>query len=85
MLTLADITDESGKYIELWALSGSSVATIHMGWPNQERPSESSWVLWCRFQKKAHAPSTPKSHRLNKPMALADPLGDWLTTSPYTA
>eukprot|EP00957_Ditylum_brightwellii_P155912 11868271-Ditylum_brightwellii.AAC.1 len=46
VLTLADITDKSGRFIEPWALSGLSVATVCINWPNQERQSERYWVLW---------------------------------------
>ena len=85
VITLADITDESGRFIEAWALSGISVATICIDWPHQARPPESYWVLWRRFLKKAFAPDTSKSHRLNKPIRLERPLGQWTTKHPYTA
>jgi hypothetical protein len=60
VITLADITDESGRSIEAWALSGTSVATICIDWPYQARPPESYWVLWRRFNKKVFAPDTYK-------------------------
>jgi hypothetical protein len=85
VITLADITDESGRSIEAWALSGSTVATICIDWPHQAKPPDSYWVIWRRFLKKAFAPATPRSHRLNTPIRLAQPLGKWTTRHPYTA
>eukprot|EP00957_Ditylum_brightwellii_P071772 5455469-Ditylum_brightwellii.AAC.1 len=48
-------------------------------------PLDSHWVLWRRFLKDCFVPHTSQAHRLTKPIRLVQPLGDWLTTSPYTA
>eukprot|EP00957_Ditylum_brightwellii_P067810 5146990-Ditylum_brightwellii.AAC.2 len=47
-------------------------------------PPDSHWVLLCRFLKDCFAPHTSRAHQLTKSIRLAQPLGVWLTTSPYT-
>eukprot|EP00957_Ditylum_brightwellii_P200713 15300594-Ditylum_brightwellii.AAC.2 len=54
-------------------------------WPNQGMPPNSHWALWCRFLKDCFAPHAGQAHRLTKQIKLAQPLGAWTTTSPYTA
>eukprot|EP00957_Ditylum_brightwellii_P151847 11562681-Ditylum_brightwellii.AAC.1 len=69
-MTLANIVNDSGIHIELWALSGSKVAKVQLHWPNQAKPPERSWVLWHRLLKKAFATSAPKSYQLNKALLV---------------
>eukprot|EP00957_Ditylum_brightwellii_P181519 13826940-Ditylum_brightwellii.AAC.1 len=44
--TLADITNDAGMMIESWALSGVKRAQPTIPWPNQECPSDGSWIVW---------------------------------------
>eukprot|EP00957_Ditylum_brightwellii_P036622 2774595-Ditylum_brightwellii.AAC.1 len=83
-LTLTDLANNAGTHIEPWTLPETRVAKVLMHWPNQERPPEQSWALWQRFLKKAFVPNASKAHRLNKPLPLPAPLGDWTTKQPYT-
>eukprot|EP00957_Ditylum_brightwellii_P142685 10871765-Ditylum_brightwellii.AAC.1 len=84
-LTLADLANNTGTHIEPWVLSGTRVAKVLMHWPNQGRPPEQSWALCNFFLKKAFAPNASKTHKPNKPLPLAAPLGDWTMNQPYTA
>eukprot|EP00957_Ditylum_brightwellii_P059165 4490161-Ditylum_brightwellii.AAC.1 len=45
VLTLADITNDSGTHIEGWALTGAKHACPMIEWPNQEKPSDACWVI----------------------------------------
>eukprot|EP00957_Ditylum_brightwellii_P003307 250724-Ditylum_brightwellii.AAC.1 len=40
VLTLADITNDSGTHIDVRALTGSKRACPMIEWPNQEKPSD---------------------------------------------
>eukprot|EP00957_Ditylum_brightwellii_P123645 9426332-Ditylum_brightwellii.AAC.1 len=79
VLTLADIVSDDGKYIQPWALMGSSRAKPMLPWPNQGMQSDSSWTMWRRFSKKCFAPTTSKNHHLHKPIKLQQQLGEWKT------
>eukprot|EP00957_Ditylum_brightwellii_P180300 13735090-Ditylum_brightwellii.AAC.1 len=83
--TLADICNKSGTQIEPWALSERKQAKPMIPWPNQEQPAEQCWVKWRHFLKTVFAPSTSKSHRMNKHIKLQSALGIWVTTNLYTA
>eukprot|EP00957_Ditylum_brightwellii_P015997 1205475-Ditylum_brightwellii.AAC.1 len=83
-LTLADIVSDGGRNILPWALTGRSRAKPMIPWPNQGMSPDSHWDLWCRFLKDCFAPHTGRAHCLTKPLKLAQPLGAWNTTSPYT-
>eukprot|EP00957_Ditylum_brightwellii_P038222 2889313-Ditylum_brightwellii.AAC.1 len=56
-----------------------------LSWPNQGKPSDRSLIMWHSFVKKCFAPATRKSHHLNKPIKLQQQLGEWTTSTPYTA
>eukprot|EP00957_Ditylum_brightwellii_P053289 4040444-Ditylum_brightwellii.AAC.1 len=43
VLTLADIANDSGTYIDAWALTGSKRARLTIKWPNQEKPLDKCW------------------------------------------
>eukprot|EP00957_Ditylum_brightwellii_P080695 6137149-Ditylum_brightwellii.AAC.1 len=63
--TLANITNDAGMMIKSWALSGVKRAQPTIPWPNQERPSDSSWIVWRRFLKQHFSPTTSSRHRVN--------------------
>eukprot|EP00957_Ditylum_brightwellii_P117851 8990525-Ditylum_brightwellii.AAC.1 len=73
--TLPDITNDADTMIESWALSGVKWAQPTIPWPNQERPSDGSWIV---------CPTTSSRHRVSRPIRLEVPLGHWLTDQPYT-
>eukprot|EP00957_Ditylum_brightwellii_P116537 8889247-Ditylum_brightwellii.AAC.1 len=64
---------------------GDSRAKPMLSWLNQGKPSDRGWIMWRRFLKKCFAPATSKSHILNKPIKLHQQLGEWTTSTPYTA
>eukprot|EP00957_Ditylum_brightwellii_P111285 8486499-Ditylum_brightwellii.AAC.1 len=68
--TLADITNDAGTMIKSWALSGIKWARPTIPWPNQERPSNGSWIVWQRFLKQHFSPTTSSHHRVNRPICL---------------
>ena len=81
VLTLADITDPTGKYIEAWARTGSRRLASSLHWPRQVRPSEASLQLWRSFLRSAFNPSSPQSLRIRAPLPLITPLGPWTQQS----
>ena len=42
VITLADITDPTGRYIEAWERTGSTSLQSNLAWPRKERPSQSA-------------------------------------------
>eukprot|EP00957_Ditylum_brightwellii_P088123 6712570-Ditylum_brightwellii.AAC.1 len=82
---LADIVSDDGRNILPWALTGRSRAKPIIPWTNQGMPPDSQWALWRRFLKDCFDPHAGQAHQLMKPIKLAQPIGAWTTTSPYTS
>eukprot|EP00957_Ditylum_brightwellii_P192866 14684498-Ditylum_brightwellii.AAC.1 len=47
--TLADICDDNGKVILLWALTGHTHSRPDSPWQNQEKPLKYSWRIWRQY------------------------------------
>eukprot|EP00957_Ditylum_brightwellii_P025270 1912837-Ditylum_brightwellii.AAC.1 len=84
VITLADLTNNAGTEIKPWALTGERREHSAIEWPNQEKPADSCFIMWCRFLKKHFCTDAKCTHRLNKPLRLSTPLGSWLTDTPYS-
>ena len=63
-LTVADITDPSGRNIEAWARVGSRRLKRNLSCPRQEKPSPSVYCIWRKCLRLAYNPSSPSRLRL---------------------
>jgi hypothetical protein len=70
VLTLADITDPTGRYIEAWARTGSKRLQSNLAWPRQERPSQSAMQLWRSRLRRHFNPTSSQSLRIRAPLPL---------------
>eukprot|EP00957_Ditylum_brightwellii_P031112 2356692-Ditylum_brightwellii.AAC.1 len=68
VVTLSDITNDEGTAIMAWTLSGEKQGQPAIPWPNQEKPSPTSWRIWRRYLKAHFSTTSSKQHCLNKPM-----------------
>ena len=73
VVTLSDITEGNGRYLQQSMTSGCCPLTITpYGWPNQQKPPQKHWELWHSALRQtfcAHGHSS----------ILASPLGPWLS------
>ena len=80
-LTVADITDPSGRHIEAWARVGGRRIESKLSWPRQEQPSTSAYCIWRKCLRLAYNPSSPSRLRLRAILPLRRPLGAWTKRS----
>ena len=69
-LTVADITDPSGKHIKAWAQVGGRRLESKLSWPRQEQPSTSAYFIWRNCLRLAYNPSSPPRLRLRAILPL---------------
>eukprot|EP00957_Ditylum_brightwellii_P189960 14461429-Ditylum_brightwellii.AAC.1 len=72
--TLADISNNSGKIILPWALTGKAWCRPTIQWPNQKMSSKYSWQIWRRYLRKFFVTKIPASSQLNKDWPLDEDL-----------
>eukprot|EP00957_Ditylum_brightwellii_P160193 12195275-Ditylum_brightwellii.AAC.1 len=72
--TLADISNNNGKRILSWALTGKAHGRPMTQSPNQEMPSKYSWQIWRRYLHKFFVTTIPANSRLNKDWPLDEDL-----------
>ena len=77
VITLADLTDESGTHIPDGMLTGEWQAGSDLRWPFQPRPSDSAWALFRKCIRDAFSPKTPPTQRAHFSIQLGTPLGRW--------
>eukprot|EP00957_Ditylum_brightwellii_P189105 14394849-Ditylum_brightwellii.AAC.1 len=79
--TLVDKSSNNGKFVCVWAITGSGQAHPTVPWPNQGIPSACTRALWRQALRYNFALEQSKNTRLTKGWKFDQLLGEWLTTS----
>ena len=78
VVTIADISDNTGTFIPHGMLNGDWQAGSDLKWPHQPCPPKTYFATFRRLLRKTFCTNTPIHHHYNDSMNLDCPLGDWL-------
>ena len=80
-LSVADISDATGRNIETWARSGTKRLQSKLNWPLQEKPSGAALMIWRKCLRRAFSPTSHKNLALTRALPLRTKLGRWTSIS----
>ena len=78
IVSIADITDPSGRFIPDDVLNGEFRAGSDLRWPNSATPTRRQFSTFRRMIHQTFCPKVPKYQRASYSLELDKPLGLWL-------
>lgn len=78
VVTIADLANDTGRYIPSGMLNGDWQAGSDLKWPYQPCPPKPYFNTFRRLLRKTFCTNTPIDHHYNDSMDLDQPLGKWL-------
>ena len=77
VITIADLTEETGTFVPAGILTGNWQAGTNLEWPRQNKPPPRAWNTFRKCVKAAFCSRTPPYQRAHHSMDLDQPLGRW--------